>query len=171
MNKYDFIKIIEQMNKYNQSFNNIYGNHYALLFKKGKISCEQKLIIGYNKSNSNDHLSSIHAEHNAIIKLNRLNKYRNILNRRDKVDIVVIRLSKCGNIGNSRPCKNCIIRMMNCDIPINNIYYTDSNGSMKIEKFSTMYDSTLTKYSSGDLQKIKMSQDKKNNKKHPVNQK
>lgn len=153
------------MNKYQNSFNNTYGNHYAIFFKKGKISYEQKLIVGYNKSDSRDHLSSIHAEHNAMIKFVKLNKYRNLLNHRDKVDIVVIRLSKTGLLGYSRPCKNCIVRLMNCGLSINNIYYTDINGSIMIEKFSTMFLSSLTKYSSGDLEKIKKSQNKKKKKK------
>jgi deoxycytidylate deaminase len=98
---------------------------------------------------------SIHAEHNAMYRFLRHNQDRRILRNRNKIDIMVIRLSKTSTIGYSRPCKNCIVRLTNCRyLNINNIYYTDHDGSMKVESFSSMFNSPLTKLSSGDAKKI-----------------
>ena len=115
----------------------------------------KKLAMGSNCSIESGSLPSIHAEHNAVVKFMRVNKLRRFLSSRDKVDIVVLRLSRTGIMGYSRPCKNCITRLMHYNIVINNIYYSDADGSIIVEKFSTMYDSPLTKFSAGDKRKIK----------------
>lgn len=114
----------------------------------------KKLAMGTNHSVDAGPLPSIHAEHNAVSKFMRLNKFRRFLSSHEKIDIVVIRLSRSGVVGYSRPCKNCIKRLMSYDVTINNIYYSDSDGSIKVEKFSTMYDSPLTDFSAGDKRKM-----------------
>jgi deoxycytidylate deaminase len=121
-----------------------------LLFSKViKLVGGKKLVIASNYIVKDGALPSIHAEHNALTKLIRLNRYRRMIDRSDKVDLVVIRFSKSGKLGDSRPCKDCLIRLMNSQININNVYYTDSSGIMVSEKFPTMFDSELTSYSSG----------------------
>lgn len=100
-------------------------------------------------------LPSIHAEHSAVNKFMKLNRHRHFMSSRDKIDIVVIRLSRNGIVGYSRPCRNCIVRLMNYDIVINNVYYSDMDGTIKVEKFSTMYNSPLTDFSGGDKRKMK----------------
>jgi hypothetical protein len=115
----------------------------------------KKKAIGTNYILKNDPHPSIHAEHNAIYKIKRHNTQRRFVSNRAKLDILVIRLSRNGTIGYSRPCKNCIIRLMHCNLQINNVYYTDVGGIVKMEKLSMMLDSPLTKLSSGDKKKIR----------------
>jgi deoxycytidylate deaminase len=114
----------------------------------------KKVAIGTSSVIQNGPLPSIHAEHSAINKLARLNRYRRFIKTHMKFDIVVIRLSRSGVIGYSRPCRNCLTRLMNANISINNVYYTGADGSIKVEKFSDMYDSNTTEFSKGDLRKI-----------------
>ena len=115
----------------------------------------KKVAIGTSSVIQNGPLPSIHAEHSAMNKLSRLNRFRRFIKSHEKFDIVVIRLSRSGVIGYSRPCKNCLTRLMNANIAINNIYYTGADGSIKVEKFSEMYDSNTTEFSKGDLRKMK----------------
>jgi deoxycytidylate deaminase len=114
----------------------------------------KKVAIGTSSVIQNGPLPSIHAEHNAINKLTRLNRFRRFIKTHMKFDIVVIRLSRSGVIGYSRPCKNCLTRLMNANIPINNIYYTGADGSIIVEKFSEMYNSNTAEFSKGDLRKM-----------------
>ena len=102
----------------------------------------------------NGPLPSIHAEHSASRKFVRKNTHRPLIKNREKIDIVVIRLSRTGVVGYSRPCKNCITRLTHCDIAINNIYYSDVDGSIKVERFNTMFDSPLTMLSTGDRHSV-----------------
>jgi len=44
--------------------------------------------------------------------------------------------------------------MLNCELRINNIYYTAVDGSIKVEKLSQMFDSDLTVMSRGDSRKM-----------------
>lgn len=104
--------------------------HYALFLPHGIKDGRNKLSFGENyKQNGRP---SVHAEHDALLKLMR-NR-----NKPRQVDLYVIRLSKWGVLGNSRPCYNCIMRMMMCDIKINTVYYSNENGEIVNEKFSTM---------------------------------
>ena len=151
---YDFESIIDNVRRHHMSCTDA-TQHYALFFRRGRIGWWEKLAMDSNRSVDSGRLASMHAEHLVAIKFARMNNFRRFLSGCEKVDIVVIRLSRLGIVGYSRPCKNCITRLMRCNIIINNIYYTDSDGSIKVEKFSTMYDSPLTIYSSGDRQKMK----------------
>jgi hypothetical protein len=120
-----------------------------LFLSEIKLVGGKKLVIASNFVIKGGALPSIHAEHNALMKLIRLNRYRRMINRCDKLDLVVIRFSKCGTLGESRPCKDCLTRLTNSDININNVYYSNSSGELVMEKFSNMFDSELTKYSTG----------------------
>jgi cytidine deaminase len=114
----------------------------------------KKLAIGQSYHIKNAAMLSIHAEHNAINKFIKINKYRRFVEPHEKIDIVVIRLSKSGAVGYSRPCRNCLLRMLNCELRINNIYYTSADGSIKVEKLSQMFNSELTVMSRGDSRKM-----------------
>ncbi|VBB17827.1 hypothetical protein YASMINEVIRUS_290 [Yasminevirus sp. GU-2018] len=107
-------------------------------------------------------------------KLLKLNRYRRFLQKGDKIDMVVVRISKCGSIGYSRPCKGCIERMIKFDleIKINNVYYSDSDGTIKVERFADMYSSPLTKYSMGDMRRYGMKEyaGNRNNKENEVDE-
>ena len=80
---------------------------------------------------------SIHAEHNAIISLNRyIGRKRNSRKgrhstRRIKVNIVVYRTNRRGDeLLNARPCEKCMKLMFNDQrlYKINRVYYTDEHG-------------------------------------------
>ena len=94
-------------------------------------------------------LPSIHAEHEGLTKLMRINRYRRYLSNIDEVDVLVVRVSASGCVGYSRPCHDCLLRMINCPFNINAIYYTDADGTIVSEKFYAMYDSPLTKFTNG----------------------
>lgn len=128
--------------------------HFAIFFKESKIDWFEKLVIGQSYHIKNSAMLSIHAEHSALNKFVRINKYRRYIDTHEKIDILVIRFSKTGVIGYSRPCRNCLLRMLNCEIPINNIYYISTDGSIKVEKLSQMFDSALTVMSRGDSRKM-----------------
>jgi deoxycytidylate deaminase len=121
----------------------------------GNYSGGKKKAVGMNYILKKGAHSSIHAEQNAIYKIKRHNNQSQFITKRDKLDIMVVRLSKNGTFGYSRPCRNCIMRLMRCNLQINNVYYTDIKGTIKMEKLSTMLDSSLTKLSSGDRKKKK----------------
>lgn len=111
----------------------------------------KKASIGVNCVLLNSTIPSKHAEENALHKLDRLNKYRRFVARSDVIDVFVIRLTKSGVLGYSHPCKNCLIRMNNCKFKIGNIYYSTAEGEIAVEKFQTMLDSPLTRFSKGTV--------------------
>ena len=113
------------------------------------------MAIGLSHSIKNAALKSIHAEDEAVNKFIRLNHYRRILESHDKVDIFVTRINGNGMATYSRPCRNCLLRIQKCKLPINNIYYTDHDGSIRMEKFNLMIDSELTVMSKGDRKKLR----------------
>lgn len=75
---------------------------------------------------------TIHAEHDAILKLPTLSRR----NKRHKkqIDLVVVRASKTGCLGNSRPCYHCLLLLSSLPpkkgYQINRIYYSNENGDI-----------------------------------------
>lgn len=73
--------------------------------------------------------SSIHAEHHAILNLQPLPKKHHL----KKIDLVVIRTSKTGLLGMSKPCINCVFKMYTMPkekgYRICNVIYSDNNGN------------------------------------------
>lgn len=114
--------------------------HYAVIL--------QKLTFGENYI-VNTPLGSIHAEHDVLIKYTKNIKYKD----NKKIDILVVRFSKSGIIGKSRPCKNCIQRMIKikkkCIVDIRYIYYSIDENNIVRERLDDMIDSPLTYVSSG----------------------
>lgn len=128
------------------------ANHFAIIFKKDELDCDKKLAFSTNFiPTATTTMKSIHAEQGGLEKLAKLNKYRK-LKRHEKIDIVVIRMTYHGTLGNSRPCKGCILRMakINQNIKINNIYYSYAVDTFKKENFRDMYISDMNRFSSGD---------------------
>lgn len=72
--------------------------------------------------------SSIHAEHHAILNLPPLPKKHHL----KKIDMIVIRTSKTGLLGMSKPCINCVFKMYTMPkekgYRICNVIYSDNNG-------------------------------------------
>jgi len=73
--------------------------------------------------------TTIHAEINAINNLVRRSAYKKHLT---KIDLLVIRTSKTGKLGMSKPCIKCIIDLSTMPqkkgYVIKNIYYSNSEG-------------------------------------------
>lgn len=122
----------------NQSHHTSYScyKHIAMIFS----SLENPLAIGVNKMKSDDCHSatgSIHAEHDAILKLKKLDKSI-------KVNLLVIRYSKGFELCNSKPCINCLNKMMidakKKGYHINKIYYSNycNERNIKCSKLNTL---------------------------------
>lgn len=102
-------------------------------------------------------MPSIHAEHDAIRKLSKLNKHKRFISEKEKLDLICIRYSKIGKLGNSRPCRNCLLRMAKCSFNIRNVYYSTFYGDIVMEKFKNMMDSPDTCFTSGCRKKMGIS--------------
>ena len=132
--------------------------HYAIMFPEGKmeyiiLECVKKLAWGSCHLLKNDIKTSVHAEEDAITKA-LSNKH---FNRDHTYDIFIMRISKNNTVGQSRPCKNCIFRLMNCGFTIKNVFYTVMDGdkiTIKKEQLRKMMDSPLTCVSRGDRRAI-----------------
>ncbi len=76
-------------------------------------------------------LPTIHAEHDALIKLPFLN---NSKKRLECINILVVRFLKTSELANSKPCINCINVMSKIGpekgYKIKNIYYSSNNGTI-----------------------------------------
>lgn len=123
--------------------------HYAMIFPTNQISWFSKLTISSNIAIQSQHMQSIHAEAYAIKKITRKR------NLPKSLDIVVIRCSKTGVIGESRPCFHCIRMMQHSHINIKNVYYSTKTGTIKKELLSEMQHSNAH-ISSGMKFKAKM---------------
>ena len=88
-------------------------------------------------------LHSTHAEINAY---RRIAKWKN---KPKKLDLIVLRFSKTGCLGKSRPCYNCLQRLTNAKMGIVHVYYSTENGTIIKENFNTMINNPLTYTSSG----------------------
>ena len=121
-----------------------------LLIRKG-VAKSKDTIFGENHTIHGKGALSIHAEQHA------LTKFLNSKYSTKKVDLVVIRLSKLGHLGESRPCKHCIYRLQTAcikyNITIQYVYYSTSDGKIIREKFSELKSSD-SYISSGNKKKI-----------------
>jgi hypothetical protein len=70
--------------------------------------------------------------------------------RIEKYDVIVIRISKTNKLGSSRPCKHCIMSLVNAKaVKIRYVYYSTRQGTIVREKIEDMLDCTLTCISTG----------------------
>lgn len=118
-------------------------------FQWGVAAGMKKFAYGENYI-VNGPLGSIHAEHDALMRFMKTVNYKRSLL---KVDILVVRFSKSGVMGNSRPCKNCLQRMKKITeksiLNIRNIYYSTEGDQIMMERFDEMIDSPMTYICSG----------------------
>jgi len=123
----------------------------------GLVAGVKNVIISDNYPTFGKQMPSIHAEHHAMIKFFRMNRYKDLINLKkcEPVDFLVIRLNSLGNLGSSRPCKDCLIRLNRSGLNIRYVYYSDNNGSIIKERFADMFDSPSTYISSGNKQRKK----------------
>lgn len=121
--------------------------HYAIFLPHKAISLRERLVLGECDPFSHSGLPSIHAEHAAVLKLLRL---RNIPRH---IDLLVVRFSKGGKLGASRPCLNCLNKLEYlCEkqnIKICNVYYSTFEGTIDKESLKDMKMSEKTYISGG----------------------
>lgn len=121
--------------------------HYAIFLDRKKRNTSTFLSLARNYPNeTNKGLPSFHAEYNAINKL--LHKP----NKPKQVDLLVIRITKSGILGNSRPCKYCLEYLKNLSqigINIKNVYYSNEIGCINREGFIQMFTGKKQHVSSG----------------------
>jgi tRNA(Arg) A34 adenosine deaminase TadA len=98
------------------------------------------VAYGINRHIPQYNTPSLHAEIAAFKNIKKNNMPR-------KLDLLVVRFSKEGELVSSRPCYNCI-RTLTGSIHIKNVYYS-CNGKIIKEKFNEMLDSKLTMVTSG----------------------
>lgn len=113
-----------------QSIVNIISNtcetkHYAFIVPHGG---DKIIVKATNVPVSYYGLPSKHAEHHVI------NKFLRLKNKPKLIDLVVVRLSKTGKLGQSKPCFHCLLRINSSGLKIKNIYYSLSDGTIKCEK-------------------------------------
>ena len=101
-----------------------------LAYLNGKGVVFKELSIGINLYHSSGKNDSTHAEVSAILNL----PLRERNKRLYKINILVIRTSLSGKIGNSKPCFKCILNMLTLPQKrgyiIKNVYYSNENGEI-----------------------------------------
>jgi cytidine deaminase len=101
-------------------------------------------ILSYGENMSDIRLNkTIHAEEKAILNLPCLEKKKNL----KKVDIIVVRTTKHGCLGLSKPCYHCLI-IMNSLIKekgyvIQHVYYTDENREVEQTTINRLFDEEI----------------------------
>lgn len=121
-------------------------NHFSVFVLKTAI-----LTVSHNCHTGCSYSPSVHSEIHGIGKLARLNRYKRMIQKNDVLDVYNVRMNKSGKIGNSRPCKNCILTMSkNGQFKFGKVYYTNTEGEFTCEKFSSMLDNPDTTVSSGN---------------------
>lgn len=109
-------------------------------------------VISYGENYFKPHPvleTTVHAEHDAIINLPI--RPRNLHPK--KVDILIIRTSKTGCLGMSKPCAHCIMKMSDLapkrGYKINKVYYTTEDGYVTCDKLDKLIedpDMHISKY-------------------------
>lgn len=125
--------------------------HHIAIFFDNSRSYTKKIVCGENDNiNKWSKIVSVHAEMSALKKLK--GKY----NKRDKYNLLVIRLTKKGKLGESRPCYHCLEALEKSGININDVYYSTQEENIEKEKFYNMKKSSKTKISNGYVHSMKI---------------
>lgn len=95
---------------------------------------------------------SVHAEKCALDRLLKNKKHREKINK--SFNLLVVRLTKTGIIGESRPCYHCLLALQNSGLKIKYVYYSTNEGKIVRERFSEMLDSEITYISLGHRKKL-----------------
>ena len=103
----------------------------------------KKVAFGMNELSKWNYMPSTHAEINAFSKIK---GYKNISK---KLDLFVIRITKGGNLAESRPCFHCIDILSKSHLNICNVYYSTSEGTIVCEAFGSMVTHCNSHVSSG----------------------
>lgn len=135
INKWDIYNSFLNIHSLNPEICNSRFFHYASFHPTGRLSWDEKISYGCNLTTKFNSLPSKHAEIDALFKII---KYRNLPR---KIDLVVVRLSKSGIVGESRPCWYCIKLLIKSGLPIKNVYYSTADGNIARENLEYMGDS------------------------------
>lgn len=99
---------------------------------------------------------SIHAEASLMLNIkDYIDRGKLSYNSKTRFDIIVIRVNPSGMLTNSKPCCNCVKFMEKMKLPIKNIYYSNSSGSITRTTLQNLIDEDeSTKYiTRGDIRK------------------
>ena len=123
-------------------------HHVCAFFdRKGRTT-----IMGENMMlNRNTYPLSVHAEVNVMNKLKMTPPH--IVNiERTVFDMLVVRISRIGKLGSSRPCYHCLRHLAaNNNVRIRYVYYSNHDGTVSREKFEDMVQSKERHISSGHM--------------------
>lgn len=124
------------------------SKHHMCMFFNTKTN---KMSIGENIMLRTD--VTKHAEMTALDRLQRLCTR----NRVETYDIVVIRVSRTGTLGSSRPCLHCIQAMLKHPrVRVRNVYYSTNTGVIVREKLSEMLETKPPYISAGWAFRLKL---------------
>jgi len=128
-------------------------HHYTVIFPTDAENSRNILLksitIGINTDITFGNMPSKHSEVDALNKI----KYRR--NNPKSVSMFVIRLSKTGVLGESRPCYHCLQTMLKSRLNIKYIYYSTATGLIIREELCNMLQSVKTYISWGVKDKNK----------------
>ena len=74
---------------------------------------------------------------------------RNGKYKKTKVDLIVLRVNKSGNLCESAPCLHCTQELNQSDIVINKLYFSRNDGTITCIKFSNWVNSEYSHISKG----------------------
>tara|TARA_B110000971_G_scaffold218116_1_gene256281 strand:+ start:5580 stop:6194 length:615 start_codon:yes stop_codon:yes gene_type:complete len=117
-------------------------NHVAIVFDQGKIVANNnelfmtktEKIISYGYNTYGDMDSAFPGTHAEIDAINKLTNFRTKHNRNQtkQINMFITRISTNAKIQNSKPCSNCIKKMIYLSslkgYKIKHIFYSDNNG-------------------------------------------
>lgn len=96
-----------------------------------------KIAIGQNSDRSpySNNKIKTHAEIDALKKINNMIRNKKI-KKRNKLNLIVLRINKLGDLCESAPCYHCTQELfLNNNVKIDKLYYSTSDGSIKYMKF------------------------------------
>lgn len=107
-------------------------SHYAVIMPSYKtVNWADRISFGISRNDTHKFMCSTHAEVDAISKIR---KWRNLPK---VVDLYVIRLSRSGLIGESKPCIHCMYMLRRTRVNIKNIYCSNEHGEIIKLKFDS----------------------------------
>lgn len=107
---------------------------------RGNKSILKKVTTGYNsfKDCWNGCQYTMHAEMDAIRKLDKLYKYRS--KRKKNINLIVIRVGKKGSLKDSKPCGKCLESLYRLKtFRVKYIYYSTNDEQIVKAKFNDLY--------------------------------
>lgn len=110
-------------------------SHIAAFTKDN--SCFSNVAVGQNSDRSpcSNNKIKTHAEIDALHKINNMIRNKKI-KRRNKLNLIVLRINKSGNLCESAPCYHCSQELMHQNICIDTLYFSTADGSIKSIKFT-----------------------------------